>query len=184
MQFTSLWVKQGGIMSRKPGGVIIVTAIWLLISMLISDRDLLSQQSPDTENAASHIQKGLEYFNEAFYGRIPKGQNREADQYYDLATGELKKAITADPKSIQAHRSLARVYYVRKQYADAADEYRAVTALDPWDVDAFVQLALTYTRLNRYEQAIEQLQIARSRTNDPVAIGKLDGYIQKIREKE
>jgi tetratricopeptide (TPR) repeat protein len=171
-------------MSRKPGGAIIVTTIWMLISMLIGDRDVLSRQSPDTAKAASHVQKGLEYFNEAFYGRIPKGENREADQYYDLATGEFKKAITADPKSIQAHRNLAKVYYVRKQYANAADEYRAVTTLDPWDVDAFVQLALTYTYLNRDDQAIEQLQIARSHTNDPVAIGKLDGYIQKIREKK
>jgi tetratricopeptide (TPR) repeat protein len=171
-------------MSRKPQGMIIMTAIWMLIPMLIGNRVILAQQLPDTAKAASHVQKGLEYFNEAFHGRIPKGQNREADQYYDLATTEFKRAISADPKSIQAHRNLARVYYVRKQYADAAEEYLAVTTLDPWDVDAFVQLALTYTYLNRDDQAIEQLQIARSRTNDPVAIGKLDGYIQKIREKK
>ena len=39
---------------------------------------------------------------------------------------------------------------------------------------------MAYTHLKRYDEAREQLELAKTKTNDPVAIGKLNGYIEKL----
>ncbi len=52
--------------------------------------------------------------------------------------------------------------------------------MSPQDVDAYVNLAVAYSHLNRFDEAIEQLELAKTKTNDPVAIGKLNGYIKKL----
>ena len=138
-------------------------------------------QSP---GAAERNRKGLDYYKEAFYQHIPKGQMREADRYFDLAVVEFKSAIALNPRYAEAHRNLARLFYVRKQYPQAAESYRTLTLLDPGDIDSYVLLAVTYTQMDRYQDAIQQLETAKLRTTDREVIAKLDGYIQKARERK
>ena len=133
---------------------------------------------------ADHNQKGLGYYKEAFSHHIPKGEQQEAERCFDLAVGEFRQAIAINPVYAEAHRNLARVYYLRKQYKEAADEYRTLTHLEPQDVDAYVQLALTFTHLEQYDEAIRQLEVAKTRTRDPDVLSRLDGYIQKVRERK
>jgi len=97
---------------------------------------------------------------------------------------EFHQAIALKPDFVEAHRNLARLFWVRKQYPEAAESYRAVTRLVPRDLDAHVQLALAYVEMNRFQEAERQLELAKTRTGDPEAIRKLDGYIQKIREQK
>ena len=139
---------------------------------------------PQSSRAAERNGKGLEYYNEAFYRQLPQGQNRAAEKYFEMAAEEFKQAIALNPKYAEAHRNLARLHYVRKQYLEAADAYRTVISLNPEDLDSYVQLALIYTHLERYPEAIRQLESARLRTTDREVLSKLDGYIQKIREHE
>ena len=128
----------------------------------------------------SYNDNGLKYFKKGFYEFAPHNKHQEANQYYEMAASEFKKAIAANEGDAAAHRNLARVYHVQQKYALSAAEYKRVTELNPQDVDAYVNLAVAYTHLNRYDEAREQLELAKTKTSDPVAIGKLNGYIQKL----
>jgi tetratricopeptide (TPR) repeat protein len=141
-------------------------------------------QAQQSGKEATHNQKGLDYYNEAFYGRMPKGQQREADQAFDLALAEFRQAIALKPDYLEARKNLARLFWVRGKYAEAAESYRNVLKLAPGDIDTHVLLALAYCEMNQYQEAEKQLGIAKSRTSDPEAIRKLDGYTQKIRERK
>lgn len=127
-----------------------------------------------------HNEQGLRYFKKGFYEYAPHNRHQEANQYYEMAVAEFKKAIAANEGDAAAHRNLARVYHVQKKYALSAAEYRRVTELNPQDIDAYVNLAVAYSHLNRYEEAIEQLERAKTKTEDPGVIDKLNGYIEKL----
>ena len=129
---------------------------------------------------SSHNDNGLKYFKKGFYEYAPHNKHQEANQYYEMAVSEFRKAIAENEGNAAAHRNLARVYHVQKKYALSAAEYKRVTELNPQDVDAYVNLAVAYTHLNRFDEAREQLELAKTKTNDPVAIGKLNGYIEKL----
>ena len=131
---------------------------------------------------AYHNQKGLEYYHKGFNDLTPKKKDREAEQNYQQAIAEFEKAIAANPNYEEAHRNLARVYYVKKDYQRAAEQYKKVTMLDPTDVDSYVNLSLAYTKLNRYEDAIQELENAKAQTSDGSLIKRLDEYIQKIQQ--
>ena len=137
---------------------------------------------PQSAKESDHNRKGLQYYNEAFYQQLPKGKQHEADGLFNLAVAEFEAAITANPRYSDAHRNLARIYYVRKDFLRAAEAYKAVTVLEPQDIDAHVQIALSYTQIERFADAVQQLEIAKTRTDNPEVIGKLNGYIRKIKE--
>ena len=141
-------------------------------------------ESPQSSKGADHNRKGIQYFDEAFYRELPKGRQRKADELFDLAAAEFRQAIAADHGSVAAHRNLARVYYVRKDFQNAADAYKRVTVLNPVDIDAYVQLALCYTHVNRFAEAVAELENAKTQTADPQITGKLEQYIRNIRERQ
>jgi tetratricopeptide (TPR) repeat protein len=167
---------KGGIMSKKT--FIILTAC--IVSFLFSAPYAGAQGKNDVANF--HVQKGLEFYNKGFYEFAPKSQQEEARQNYDLAASEFQKAISANPSSEEAHRNLARVYYVQKKFEDAAREYKKVTELNPSDIDSHVLLALTLTKIDKFDEAIAELQNAKNRTTDENILEKLNGYIQKIEQ--
>jgi tetratricopeptide (TPR) repeat protein len=127
-----------------------------------------------------HNEKGWGYYKKGFYEYAPHNRHQEANQYYEMAITEFKKAIAANDNDVAAHRNLARVYHVQKKYGLSATEYKRVTELSPEDIDAYVNLALAYSYLNNFDEAIAQLELAKTKTNDPVTIGKLNGYIEKL----
>jgi tetratricopeptide (TPR) repeat protein len=157
----------------------LLTAVFLLAACIAAavGGPLQSEKAPD------HNRKGLRYYDEAFYQQLPKGRQREADALFDLAITEFKAAISANPKSVAAYRNLARVLYLRQDYLLAADAYRTVTILEPRDIDAYLFLALSYTQADRFAEALQALETAKTMTKDPEAIGKLDGYIKKIKDQ-
>lgn len=160
-------------------------AITLTALLLLSAFSFAAAQTGVAEGEQSeHDRKGLEYYNDAFYNRLPKGMKREADRAFELAAEEFQKAIDADPQNAEATRHLARLYYVQEEFPQAADAYRQLTILLPRNLDAHVQLALCYIKLDRFADAVRELEIAKTVTDSPEAIGKLDGYIRKITDRE
>ena len=133
---------------------------------------------------AYHNQKGLSHFKKGFYSLTPQHRKEEASQEYGLAIKEFQKAITLNKKSVQAHRNLARVYDVQKRYLEAAEEYKQVTDLEPMDIDTYVLTALAYTQIQRYDEAIEQLEIAKTFATDEAVIDKLSEYIEKVEQEK
>jgi tetratricopeptide (TPR) repeat protein len=169
-------------MNKKPYFLSMMVIIALVAPILVI-APRAGSQSPNTPRSeAYHNQRGLEYYKEGFYQLAPKQQFKEADQYYELAVAEFKKAISVNANYADAYRNLARVYYVQKKFGEAVEAYKKATALNPDDLDSYVNLAVAYTQLQRYDEAIEQLQIAKTRTTDANIIEKLDGYIQKVRQ--
>jgi tetratricopeptide (TPR) repeat protein len=155
----------------------------ILFFSILTSMAIAASESSQSAKEASRNKQGLQYYQEAFYQQLPAENARNADKLFDRAIAKFKDAIAINPKNVEAHRHLARIYYVRKDFLHAADAYRKVTILEPLDIDAYLQLALSYTQIARFEEAIRALEDAKSAAKDPEAIDKLNGYIQKIRER-
>jgi tetratricopeptide (TPR) repeat protein len=156
------------------------TIICMLLTLVFVLSTGISSMCQAQGGGSSHNEQGWGYFKKGFYEYAPHNKHQEANQYYEMAVVEFKKAIAANEGDVAAHRNLARVYHVQKKYALSASQYKRVTELNPEDVDAYVNLAVAYSHLHRYDEAIEQLELAKTKTTDPVAIGKLNGYIEKL----
>ncbi len=137
-------------------------------------------QNTGSDEANIHNQQGMEYFKKGFYNHAPKRQDAEAERNYEFAVKEFSAAISKDSSSTEAHRNLARVYHVQKNFAGAAEEYKRVTELAPGDLDAYVNCALACIELQRFEEAIQLLKDAKDQTSDPKALDTLDSYIAKV----
>ena len=138
-------------------------------------------QGSGVGEAGYHNQLGMEYFKKGFYDHAPKNQVAESERNYGLAIKEFQAAISRDSSFTDAHRNLARVYYVQKNFDGAAEEYKRVTELAPSDLDAYVNLALALIELQRLDEAIQALENAKHQTTDPKALDTLDTYIAKVR---
>jgi tetratricopeptide (TPR) repeat protein len=138
-------------------------------------------QDAAVEEAGRYNRQGMVYFERGFYDHAPKKESAEAERFYGLAVKEFKSAIARAPSLTGPHRNLARVYYVQKNFAGAAGEYRRVTELAPADLDAYINLALALIELNRDDEAIKALENAKGQTSDPKALATLDDYISKVR---
>jgi tetratricopeptide (TPR) repeat protein len=169
-------------MPNKLSAAVLAVLIFLFASGISTPCDLLAQDLMNPNVERNHNQKGLEYFQQGFYQLTPKGQAKEAEAYYELAIVEFKKAVSVKPDYLEAHRNLARVYFVQKKYGDAAGAYKKVVELSPNDLDSYVNLALAYIELHKYQDAIDQLEIAKTRTADEAAIQKLSSYVEKVRQ--
>ena len=154
------------------------TAAWFLLSALAG-----AVAAQESARGSEHNRKGRQYFEEAYYKQLPNGRQHEADRLFDLAAAEFQDAIADNPRSAEAHRNLARLYYVRNQFPEALDAYRSLTVLEPDDIDARVQLALCYGQTGRLDEAIRELEVAKSITDEPEAVRKLDEYIRKAKER-
>ena len=131
-----------------------------------------------------HNEKGLSHFKNGFYNFTPKHRKEEALKEYDLAIQEFNKALVINPDYAEAHRNLARVYYVQKKYLKAAKHYKKLTSLDPQDIDSYLYTASAYEKAQKYDEAITELEIAKEKTTAPQIIEKLDSYIEKIEQRK
>lgn len=130
-----------------------------------------------------HNQKGLSHFKKGFYTLTPKHQKEEASKEYGLSIQEFKKALAINPDYAEAHRNLARVYYVQKKYSKAAEHYKKLTSMDPYDIDSYLYTASAYEKAQKYDEAIAELKIAKEKATDPQIIKKLDSFIEKIEQR-
>ncbi len=154
----------------------------VLLTFLLAPAALC--QPGDLGDAGRHNERGIGYFKKGFYDHAPKNQVGEAERNYGLAIKEFKAAISQNPSYTEAHRNLARVYYVQKDFGAAAEEYEKVTMLVPQDLDARVNLALALIELQRLDEAIRVLENAKQETSDPKVRDTLDTYVAKIRAHE
>ena len=141
-------------------------------------------QDKGMDDPRYYNQRGVEFFKKGFYDHAPKNQAAQAELNYRLAIKEFKAAIAKDSSYTEAHRNLARVYHVQRDFEGAAEEYKKVTELVPSDLDAYVNLALAYIELKEFEEAVEVLENAKDYTSDPKSIDTLNAYITKIRNNQ
>ncbi|RJK93107.1 tetratricopeptide repeat protein [Vallicoccus soli] len=72
----------------------------------------------------------------------------------------LTRAGAAEPGSASIQEALARALYDAGRYADAADGFRRLVALRPDDDYGRFGLGLSLTRLDRWDEAVDQLSLA------------------------
>jgi tetratricopeptide (TPR) repeat protein len=173
----------GGTMISKKLRKIIVCAM-VLVFFAASAALCQVKGTADTDTPGTHNQRGVEFFKKGFSEYAPRNQAAQAELNYRLAIKEFKAAIEKDPSYTDAHRNLARVYFVKKNFEEAAWEYKKVTELAPGDLDSYVNLALAYIELKEFEEAVEALENAKDRTSDPRVLETLNGYIARIRARE
>lgn len=135
-------------------------------------------------DAALENQRGMNFYNHGFYELIPHGRKSEARQEFAQAEKAFKKAIAIDNNSIDAHRNLARLYFTQENYRDAAAEYAQVLHMEQDNLDNYALLALALAEAGNTVEAIEYLELAKTKTTDEQIITKLDKYIERIREAE
>jgi len=161
-----------------------IMACIIALAFLTAPEVLCQVKPPDTDTPATHNQRGVDFFKKGFYEHAPKNEAAKAELNYRLAIKEFKEAIAKDSSYTDAHRNLARIYYVQKNFEDAAWEYKKVTELAPSDLDAYVNLALAYIELKELDVAVDTLENAKDHTTDPKVLDTLNGYITKIRNRQ
>jgi tetratricopeptide (TPR) repeat protein len=168
-------------MYRKLSVLLSISVI--ILAFLMVPFEGQAEPEETVNGAVYHTQKGLSHFQEAFYELMPIGKREEALQRYRQAVTEFKKGIAINEGYVEAHRHLARVYYVQNNFSEAAEQYKRVTELAPSDMDAYLNLASSYERMNRYSDAIEQLEKAKTLSSQAMVIDRINGLIVKLQKQ-
>ncbi len=103
----------------------------------------------DRNRVTENDQTTRELYSRALVGR--------SKQLLAASPGEaetlLKKAVEIDPKNIEAHVSLGKIYTRSKDYPLAIDAYRNAISLNPELPDAFFNLAFIFATTGMYVDA-------------------------------
>jgi eukaryotic-like serine/threonine-protein kinase len=94
---------------------------------------------------------------------------------FELARRELQHALDADPLSTPIHLSVGLASYFAHDFARARQEIEETLELDPGASTARLFLGLTLVELQRYDEAVRELDTARRLSSSPEMIAAL-GY--------
>jgi tetratricopeptide (TPR) repeat protein len=78
----------------------------------------------------------------------------------DAAIAAFSKAMALDERSIIVHEGLAAAYFLKKDYANAAEHFKKVTLLDPRQSKALINLGAVYNRMGEFNKAVTILRKA------------------------
>jgi tetratricopeptide (TPR) repeat protein len=170
------------IMSKRSRVFVLSVAALSVLFILIAREYVVCQEIIQDE--VYYNEQGLNYFNQGYYKLLPQGRTQEADQMLEQAIVSFRQAIAIKENYADAHRNLARVYYVQKRFTEAAWEYERLIELTPGDVDAYVKLASAYTKLNKYSEAIDVLEEAKKITNEERVVILLNEFIQRLQHDD
>jgi DNA-binding winged helix-turn-helix (wHTH) protein/tetratricopeptide (TPR) repeat protein len=125
--------------------------------------------------------RASEYYSKAFQlrERVSEGEKLViAAAYYGYASGQLDRAAQTfeevteiHPRGTLAYNGLAVLYQQLGQYQKSAEAARALLQLDPDDTFAYTNLADAELASQRFDQARQIIQHARTR--------KLDDYLMR-----
>ncbi|HEV2348303.1 MAG TPA: tetratricopeptide repeat protein [Terriglobia bacterium] len=98
----------------------------------------------------------------AFYYGMSLWKGRRGDTspaYLDQIENQLKRAVTLDPSSADAHLQLANLYSQRDKYAEAVPEYKQALGLSPGLPDAHFRLGQAYIHLGEKDLAQKEFDL-------------------------
>jgi tetratricopeptide (TPR) repeat protein len=172
-------------MSRK-SLVPLVLCAFLALAFVFSLDAFAIQKNPQTpgRDQSTHLGRGLASFEQGFYEFLPKGRPAEAEAAFAAAVRELGLALQDDPQDKQALRTLARIETLRLNHLAAAEHYRRLTQIDPYDIDSYALGALSLAEAGRFAESRVELEKAKAHTADEQALVLLDGYLAKLAEAE
>ena len=162
----------------------LLAPIFIILAICISSGGNIATSKEIQFSENYYNDQGLSSFNEGFYNLLPTGKKEEAAIHFEDAVESFKKAIEINSDFTEARRNLARVYFVRKEYARAIEEYKKVVALAPHGMDARLAIVSAYVKLGMHDEAILQLKAARDMNDDPIIIDKLNALIERINDEK
>ena len=127
---------------------------------------------------------GRDLFKEGYYQLMPEGKTEEGRQKLGQAVAALEVAISMNDQNIEAHYLLARIHAAMTDYQAAAEEYNRVIELAPENIDIYLFLASTYVQLDQYNKAYDVLNYAKTLTNNPQTVERIEALVQSIKENE
>lgn len=133
-----------------------------------------------THDEVYYNEQGLSCFNQGYYTLLPRGSAEEADQMLEQAIAAFRQAIALKETYADAHRNLARVYYVQKRFPEATEEYKRLIELTPDDIDVYVKLASAYAEMDKYPEAVDVLEKAKKIEPDERVVDQLNEFIQRL----
>ncbi len=97
------------------------------------------------------------------------------DQKLDLAEAEFRELLASDPENTNAHSNLGLTYYLRQQFAPAAEQFNIALRAKPdlWNIAALC--GLSEARIQKNANAAVHLEQAFDHVADPslrLAVGK------------
>ncbi len=132
----------------------IVPAI-LALTLALSQASIAS--AADTTETSSGISAAMELYVQA----LPmENDSPKRAELLDQSAEILKKVITKDPKSLDAHRKLMGVYLLQQDYTNGIRTMQDAITLSPEDPKLFITLAFLYEHSGALEYAIAMLDQA------------------------
>lgn len=92
---------------------------------------------------------------------------------FSAAVEEGRKALSLDPLSPIINAVVGWPFYFMRDYERAIEFYKKAIELEPKSLPGHYLLAMTYLQIGDGEQAIAEMQIARSLDNSPMTIAGL-----------
>ena len=93
---------------------------------------------------------------------------------FDEAEAEVRIARELDPLSLILSEGIAYVRMLRRDYQQAAEEFRQIVGMDRGFYKAYSGLGRVYSLMGRYDEALAMLEKARAITGDlPSIVGAL-----------
>ncbi len=89
----------------------------------------------------------------------------------------LKEALRADPYHFTAHNNLGTIHLESDQLADAAEHFLTASKLVSGDPDPHVNLAITLYRAGRFQEALDEVNIAEEMSPDYLPMLQTRCYI-------
>lgn len=94
--------------------------------------------------------------------------------------GMLKKVEQQDPNNIKALINLGYFAIKSGQFDKAEERFIQVLKIDPNYADSYLYLADLHEQQKKFKEAVKDLEIYKSLTNDPQRIKEVDAYILEL----
>lgn len=91
---------------------------------------------------------------------VKTGIDLLANERYEEAEAQFKKAIALNPTNTDARFRLGFTQVTQRKYREAVDIFEELILLEPQNINAFFMLGLTYSELREYYPCISNLQHA------------------------
>jgi tetratricopeptide (TPR) repeat protein len=124
---------------KSIAGIIVVVVIIAVSAFIIGKKSSTDVQSPASGESVMSKQSG--------------GQGNTPVAYNEVVRG-LKDLVARDPNNAELHSRLGDAYFEVKQFNAAAESYKRAVAINPSDVDAFNDLALSYHYMNNTAEGL------------------------------
>jgi serine/threonine protein kinase/predicted Zn-dependent protease len=115
----------------------------------------------DNERAASHAKKAYELRDRV----SPEERYRHIIKYFDLATGDLDRAVDEAeiwkqdyPEKTEVYLHLAVLYNKIGRYEEAVDAVKESFRLDPTDQGISIHMFTAYFRMSRFDEAKKAIE--------------------------